>query len=97
MKRLIIVMLCFIAFFVSCRSGKIIFKPPDARQVHSVEIADGDEAALLQQQAGLTIKNIAGNKLYYFFQNDNQEQQLISAGYKISPPPLQVGSKGFVS
>jgi hypothetical protein len=78
-----ILMICVVLIQAACHRGQLSLDPPDSRPVQSIEIADGDEAALIQQQMGIEIQQVQGNRLYYFAVNKNLDDKLTEIGYTI--------------
>jgi hypothetical protein len=71
-----------IMVIASCHRDRLKLKPIDARPVKSIEVADSDEAELLQQEVGLEIRQLQGARLYYFVKDKAQDQRLIDLGYE---------------
>lgn len=82
-KLRLIFSICIILSIGACHPNQVKLKPADSRPVQSVEIADADEAALLQQQLGLEIKEVQGNRLYYYLKDKDQNKKLIDLGYSV--------------
>jgi hypothetical protein len=74
---------CITMSIVACKTDRIKFEPDGKRPIQSIQIADGDEAALLQQELALEVKMVEGNSLFYFVSSKEQEQKLIALGYSI--------------
>jgi hypothetical protein len=79
---------CILMVFGACKTDKIKLKPVDGRPIASIEVADGDEAELLQQELGLEINQVRGERLYYFVKNKEQDEKLIDLGYKLKEEDL---------
>jgi hypothetical protein len=82
-KTYVLVSTLAVAILFSCNRGKSTFEPPDSRPIQSIEIADAEEAALVQQQLGVEVQQIQGNRLYYFAVNKNTDEKLKEIGYTI--------------
>jgi hypothetical protein len=78
-----ILILCVALIQAACHIGQLSLDPPDSRPVQSIEISDGDEAALIKQQIGIEIQQVQGNHLYYFAINKNLDDKLTEIGYTI--------------
>jgi hypothetical protein len=76
---------------IACNTDGVKFEPGDKRPIQSIQVADSDEAALLQQELALEVKMVEGNTLFYFVNGKEQEQKLLAIGYSIKKEnPMQV-------
>jgi hypothetical protein len=78
-----ILILSVVLIQAACHRGQLSLNPPDSRPVQSIEITDADEAALVQQQLGVEVQQVQGNRLYYFAVNKNLDDKLTEIGYTI--------------
>jgi hypothetical protein len=89
--RNVLLVCAIIQISISCKNERIKFEPADKRQVQYIEVADEDEVALLEQELGLEVKMVVGNRLYYYVKGNDQEQKLKDIGYGIKEgDPMKV-------
>ncbi len=66
------------------QGSKITLEPPDQRPVHSIQVGDAAEIALLQQERKLELLRRDGSTLY-FYGNPELNKRLHALGYEPEP------------
>jgi hypothetical protein len=62
---------------------KVDLKPNDKRPVYAVDIADIEEAKLLEQQLKIEVLRVEGNTLFFYQPDKNQMKRFSEIGYMI--------------